>query len=139
MDLVKSWATAIVVYLVGSAFTVYIATAAQLSRADLGSTSGSITWNALPSLFIYLFMTLLGGLVHSSPGRDNAQRHALAVLLVPAVMVLITVPTGLAQGTAPVAVIAAAIAAAVGAFGGWAVVRWWRRRPQSEKASDGYF
>src|SRR5262245_57457795 len=98
MDLAKSWVTAIVVYLVGNVFMVKVASAGnKVAQGDL-STGSKVLWNVVPALLIFMFMALLSAILHSSPHRDDPTRHALAVFLVPAVMIVVNVLIGLAQG-----------------------------------------
>lgn len=140
MDLVKPWATAVVVYLTGTIVTVFAAVSAGSTPEELTSTGGAIMWNAVPSVAIYLLMAVLSAVVHSRPRRERPARHALAVLPVPAVSMLVGLVLGLAQGSPPLGVIAGAIAAAAGTVAGWWTGDRLRGRGRSSQVSaDGYF
>jgi membrane associated rhomboid family serine protease len=142
MDLVKSWAVAILVFVLGSALTVSVADAAKTTREELTSIGGAIFWNAGSALLIYFFMAALAAIVHSKPQRDDATRHILAVLGIPAVLVVLTLVFGLVNGTPPAGVVANVVGTVAGAFSGFALERWWRSRSRtttSESTGDGYF
>ena len=66
MDLVRAWATAVAVFVVGSLVTVTLAIQAASPDALTGSPS-TLVWNAGPSLVIYLCMTALSAVAHPVP------------------------------------------------------------------------
>lgn len=140
MDLAKAWVTAVVVYLVGSAIMVYFAVAGnKVGQTELSTTS-TILWNAVPALLIFMSMAVFSAIMHSPRGDDPA-RHALAVLLVPAVLVVFGIVTGLVQGFPAVATGSGAVASVAGTLAGWAVDRWRRGRtkPAAKGAEHGYY
>jgi hypothetical protein len=140
MDLAKSWSAAVVVYLIGSIFTVQVAVAAKSTPEELTGSSGSIIWNAVPALLIYLVMAGLSAVVHSEPRRTDATRHALAVLPVPALLIVGSVGLGFAQGWPPAGIVAGAISGAFGTFVGWWVAGRLRKRDRAPQTSgNGYF
>jgi uncharacterized BrkB/YihY/UPF0761 family membrane protein len=138
MDLAKSWLTALAVYLAGSMVTAFAAVASKSQPDEFTGTGGAITWNAVPSLVIYLIMAALSALVHSVPQRSHLSRHALAVLPVPALLILGGVVFGLVQGSSPAGVAAGALAAIIGTAAGWWAADRLRRRGQDPTGS-GYF
>jgi hypothetical protein len=138
MDLAKSWLIALAVYLAGSMVTVYAAVTSRSQPDEFTGTGGSITWNAVPSLVIFLIMATLAASVHSVPQRFRPSRHALAVLPMPALLMLGGVVFGLVQGSSPAGIAAGALAAIVGTAVGWWAGDRVRRRAQDPTGS-GYF
>jgi uncharacterized membrane protein len=138
MDLAKSWVTAVVVYLTGSVVTVLAAVTAKATPAELTGTGGSIVWNALPSLAIYLVMAALSAIVHSAPQRRRTARHALAVLPVPALLIIGGAVVGLVQGSPPAGLAAGALGGVIGTAAGWWAAGRLRRRGGTVQP-DGYF
>jgi uncharacterized BrkB/YihY/UPF0761 family membrane protein len=133
MDLAKSWVTAIAVYLAGSMATVF---AAVTSESPPDEFAG-IVWSAVPSLATYLAMAALSAIVHSAPERSRTSRHALAVLAVPAVLILGSLVFGLIQRSSPAGIAAGAVGALVGTAAGWWAAD--RVRGRRVPTSDGYF
>jgi hypothetical protein len=138
MDLAKSWVTAVVVYLIGSVVTVLAAVTAKATPQELTSTGGSIAWNALASLAIYLIMAALSAIVHSAPQRERTARHALAVLPVPALLIVGGAVFGLVQGAPPAGIAAGALAGVAGTAAGWWAAGQLRKRGRPVQ-TDGYF
>lgn len=118
MDLVRAWAAAIAVFVVGSVVTFVLAL--QFSTAG-ALTEGvrSIFWAALPALVIYALMAVAAALSHPKARRGETRRHALAVLAVPAAAITLTFVSDLVKGAAVGASVAAVVAGAAGAFLGW--------------------
>ena len=140
MDLAKSWATAVAVYLTGTIVTAFTAVSSGSTPEELNSTGGAIIWNAVPSVTIYLIMAALSAVVHSSPRRERPARHAVAVLLVPALLVIAGLVFGLFQGSPPLGLIAGAVGATAGTVAGWWAGDRLRGRGRSSQAStNGYF
>jgi membrane associated rhomboid family serine protease len=142
MDLVKSWAVAILVFVLGSALMVSVADAAKITQEELASTGGTIIWNIGSTLPIYFFMAALAAIAHGKPQRDDAKRHALAVLMIPALLIVLTLVFELVNGTPPAGIGANLVGTVAGAFAGFALERWWRGRAAStttESTGDGYF
>jgi hypothetical protein len=142
MDLARAWVAAAVVYLVGSAVTVYIALAGNKVGQGGLSTGSAIVWNAVPALVIFTLMAVFSGILHTGPRADNPTRHALALLSVPAVLTVVGIAIAPFQDTPFVAVVAGALASVIGTLAGWAVDRWRRGRRQktaAERSEHGYY
>lgn len=143
MDLVKSWVIAILAFVLGAALTVFIAEAAKIDPARLSGGGSGIAWNLLSALLIYFFVAGLSGLVHSRPHRDNPTRYALAALLIPAVLVVLTLIFGLVRGTPPLNLIADIVGSVAGAGLGFLLARRLRKRSSDASAGvadgSGYF
>jgi uncharacterized BrkB/YihY/UPF0761 family membrane protein len=134
MDLAKSWLVALAVYLAGSMVTAFAAVTSESPPEEFAG----IAWSAVPSLATYLAMAALSALVHSAPERSRTSRHALAVLAVPAVLILGSLVFGLVQRSSPAGIAAGAVGALAGtAAGSWAAGLVRGRRPPT--SDDGYF
>ena len=129
MDLLKSWAVAVAVYVVGSLLSA--GTAIQVGDDLLNGTIPSVTWAAGSSLLVYLLMAMIAALVHPAPRRDDPVRHAVAALGIPAVTVVGGVVFGVVQGFAASGNATSAITAVAGALVGWALVTRLRARQRT--------
>jgi hypothetical protein len=118
MDLVRAWAAAIAVLVVGSLATFVLALEFSTSAA-LTKGIRSILWAALPALIIYALMAIAAALAHPKARRKEPRRHALAVLAVPVGALVVTLISDLARGATVGATVAALVAGAAGAFLGW--------------------
>jgi hypothetical protein len=118
MDLVRAWAAAIAVFVIGSLATFVLAlefsTAAAVTKG-----ARSIFWAALPALVIYALMAIAAAGSHPKARRSETRRHAVAVLAVPVAALAATLVSDLARGAPVGGTIAALVAGAAGTFLGW--------------------
>jgi drug/metabolite transporter (DMT)-like permease len=138
MDLVRAWTAAILVVVAGSIGTAGIAVSAAVSKDDLESVTGVLLWTALPTFVVFALMALVSAVVHPSPQRENAGRHALAVLLVPGLATLLGIVLGLVQGSPAQTTAASAVAGLLGAVPTWWLLARRRARRPSTGAYTGY-
>jgi len=120
MDIVKAWGVAIVTYLLGSLLFGWVAAAAG-DPEQINSGVGHVLWSLVPTLVLYLLTAVLATIFH---GRDHTPaRHALAVLTIPAVVLLISVVGGLVSGSVSLGDTAmSAVVAIVATVAGWQLV-----------------
>ncbi|MFC9972682.1 hypothetical protein ACFVH6_17515 [Spirillospora sp. NPDC127200] len=117
MDLIRSWATAVVVYLIAGVVTA--ATAVNTGAiAQEVSGNGALLWNAVPAAATFLLMTVLGRLLHPAPDRHRPVRHAVAALAVPVLLMVGGLVSGIVQGDAAEAAVSLA-GALPGTAAGW--------------------
>lgn len=127
MDLIRAWAAAAVVFLVGS--VALVAITANTSSADaVTGTDGSALWNGAATLMIFLLTAAAGAIVHPEPRRADPVRHAVAVLTVPAVTMMANVALIMGGHYSVAASVASIIGGLIGAVAGWRIVGWLRSR-----------
>jgi hypothetical protein len=136
MDLMRSWAVAVIVYLAGSVLSALSAVVAGTPDLLKGSGRAAV-WAAGSALLIYLLMGMFGSLAHPAPQRNDAGRHILAALGVPAVTIAGGAVWGIVHGLAPAGTAASAFAAAAGALIGWALIS--RLRARGARAGAGIY
>jgi hypothetical protein len=137
MDLVRPWLAALAVLLTASLGTAYLISNVTTPER-LASTSGTVVWNAAPSLVIYLLAVLFAAIVHPVTHRENPRRHLLAVFGVPAAAILFSAAYALFTG----AVLASAVSilgGLAGAAGGWTLTARLRTGKDQTSDSGGYF
>jgi peptidoglycan/LPS O-acetylase OafA/YrhL len=122
MDLVRSWTTAAVVYLVAALAAATGAIGSGAATDGIEGVEERITWTVTPALIAFLLMTVLAAWACPRDRRDRPARHALAVLLVPALVAGAVLVVGLIRGPAG-ATLAETAAAVAGTALGFGIVR----------------
>lgn len=138
MDLVKAWTAAILVFVVGSIGTAGVAVSAIVSEDDLESVTGTLLWTALPTFIVFALMALASAVLHPFPQRENAGRHALAVLLVPGLATLLGIVLGVVQSSPAQTTAAGAVAGVLGAVPTWWLLTRRRARGRAANSYTGY-
>ncbi|MGP4023820.1 hypothetical protein [Actinomadura sp. 3N407] len=138
MDLVKAWTAAILVLGVGSIVTAGLAVSAVVSEDDLESATGTLLWTALPTFVVFALTALVSSILHPAPQRENAGRHALAVLLVPGLATLLGIVVGVVQGSPAQTTAASSVAGLLGAIPTWWLLARRRARRPSAGGYTGY-
>lgn len=137
MDLLKSWAVAVGVWLLGSLLTVIVFVNAG-SLAQVQSFGGRVTALYIPQLVVALLMACTAAVVHPAPARERAERHAAAVFAVPAVVLVVNVVSNAVRGSALEVYAAALVTLVVGSFVGWWLAGLLRPRRPRRRPSYGY-
>lgn len=124
MDIAKAWGVALLGYLLGSVLFGWVAASAG-DPERIGSGPEHLLWTLAPPVLLDLVTAALAAIVH---GRGHgAVRHAVAVLTVPAVLLVIGVVGGLVSGVTPGDTLLSAGAAVLATVGGWQAVDRLRR------------
>lgn len=136
MDLVKAWAAAVVMFLVGNILVGWITVAGAGAEAVEPGSMTHYMWSLIPTFVLYLLTAALGALFHR--GAGSAARHVAAVLGVPAVaLVVSTVGYLAAGGSTVIDTFTSIVVAVLGAVAGWQAVD--RLRPSENAQRDAYF
>lgn len=129
MDLLKSWAVGAAVWVVGSMIT----TALFVNLGSLQQTqslTGRVLAFHLPSLLVVLLAAALAALVHPHPQRSDPNRHALAALAVPGVVITIGLVNTVIRSWTVEVVAATILTGVLGGIIGWKLADL-LRRPRS--------
>lgn len=137
MDLVRSWAVGIGVWLVGSiiAVALFIGTG---SFAQIQSFGGRVVAFYLPELIVAVLTAGAAALVHPAPARERGARHAAAVFAVPAVVLLGSLVNSAIQGVGFEVYLAALVTVPVGSVIGWRIADAVRPVRQRRTTTYGY-
>lgn len=123
MDLLRSWAVGLVVWIVASLLSTTLV--ANVATLDIfNSLGGRIPVDYLPSCITLACVAAAAALLHAAPARSRVARHSAAALGVPALsvtasVVLIGVNGPPVSGTAAEALVGTILAGLVGGFTGW--------------------
>jgi hypothetical protein len=138
MDLVRSWIAGIAAFLAADLGITYV-TVNVTTREWFTSTSGTIIWNAVSGFLVYMVAVLFAAIFHRAPYRHDPRRHALAVLTIPAAIVLYSAAYALFSGVITGTVVSV-VAGIAGTSAAWAMTAWRRSHRAKSLADDsGYF
>lgn len=139
MDRLRPALVALGVWIAGNLVLAFVFTI-WVGAGPLESMPGRILWVAIPQFLVGFAITVAAAYAHRRPERRDRRRHALAVLIPAAVLIVAQALLNMVGESESLATSTAFVSESVGAVAGWLLVgNVMRRRERTDATGDGYF